>query len=849
MTRQPVHSEAATALPPPEAGGPSFGTVGSPIGELTGMLIRSRWLILLCIVATTTGAAIFTARMTPIYQASASLRLENKQSSLPDIFESVGKSISVETETQILRSRSLSEKATDSLALQLRLVLPHRIPRSQLFREIRVAANAREGMYQLTLLPDGRFALSELIDETDKRHLAYVSPGAKVLAGGATFILSSDARQYPRIEFMLNSRTSTASGVASALTVSQPNRGAQVINVQYEDTDPELVWQVPNAIVGRYYHRRQEARRSEAHTMVLFLQDQIDRVAGQLAAAEDTFREYRERARVIAPDVEASSQVSRLITKQSERSAVDAERQALAQSLNEVTQAASRQKPGDPSPYRRLLGLPFLLRNQAAAQLLSSLAAVEDERTSLLLRRTPQDTDVKVLENRINEIEAQLYGIAITYLRGLENQVASLDTALQGFDRQLQTVPRKQVEFARLDRKAKGYEEVYNLLQTRLKEAQIAEAAGDASIEVVDTAVAPGGPSRPRPHVNMLGGLVTGLLLGLAAGFARERLDRSIHTRNDVLTMTGLPVLGLIPHMAKGRSRIPLITEERKASTESQRRSLGSASTSSNSRSRYTFFGQAEPPSSQNGHALAAGALDARSSIHLIVANPGNVILESYGILQTNLAFARSDRPIKTLLLTSPLSGDGKTTNVVNLALTATERGLRTLLVDADMRRGAVHVALSARREPGLHQVLSGTARLETALQQVTLGENRSLHFLTSGRSEHNPTPLLESSAMRGLLDNAKRDYDLIIIDTPPVNIVTDAAVLGTFVDGVLVVARAGRTDRAALSYAVQQLRHVRAPVLGVLLNDIDFRRDASYDGVYRYYDDAEYRGLSEQSS
>lgn len=843
MTQLPVPSEAVTAFPPPEAGGPSFRSVGSPIGELTGMLIRNRWLILLCTVAVTTGAAIFTARTTPIYQASASLRLDEKQSSLPDIFTSVGKKGAVETETQILRSRSLSEEATDSLALQLRLVLPHRVPRSQLFREIRVPAAASEGQYQLTQLPDGRFELS---GQTDKRHLAYVSPGAKVLAGGATFILSSDARQYPRIDFMVDSRTSTASGVASALTVSQPNRDAQVINVQYEDTDPELVWQVPNAIVGRYLARRQEARRSEAHTMALFLQDQVGRVAGQLAAAEDTFRDYRERARVIAPDVEASSQVSRLITKQSERSASDAERQALAQSLNEVTQAASRQKPGDPSPYRKLIGLPFLLRNQAAAQLLSSLAAVEDERTSLLLRRTPQDADVKVLDTRINEIESQLYGIATTYLRGLENQVASLDTALQGFDRQLQALPRKQVEFARLNRKAKGYEEVYDLLQTRLKEAQIAEAAGDASMEVVDTAVVPDGPSRPRPQVNLLGGFVTGLLLGLAAGFARERLDRSIHTRNDVLNMTGLPVLGLIPHLANGRRRIALITQERKPSTESQRVSAGSASTP---RSRYTFLGTGEPGSSQNGHALAGEALAARSSLHLIVANPGNVIAESYGILQTNLAFARHDRLIKTLVLTSPLSGEGKTTNAVNLALTVTERGLRTLLIDADMRRGAVHAALHARREPGLHQVLSGAATLETALQQVTVGETRSLHFLTSGRSEHSPTPLLESEAMRGLLDRVQRDYDLIIIDTPPVNIVTDAAVLGTFVDGVLVVTRAGKTDRAALSYAVQQLRHVRAPVLGVLLNDIDFRRDASYDGVYRYYGDEQYRDLSEKSS
>jgi tyrosine-protein kinase Etk/Wzc len=415
---------------------------------------------------------------------------------------------------------------------------------------------------------------------------------------------------------------------------------------------------------------------------------------------------------------------------------------------------------------------------------------------------------------------------------------------LQGFDRQLQSLPRKQLEYARLDRKTKGYEEVYTMLQTRLKEAQIAEAARDASMEIVDTAIAPDEPSRPNKAFNMLGGVATGLLLGLALGFARERLDRSVHTRSDVLSMTGLNVLGLIPRLRNGRGRIALITEHRTRKAVAGKRSGSSAPST---KPRYAFLHRGpEIGSRGNG---GDPRMSPGTALQLIVANPGNVMAESYGILQTNLAFSRSDRSLKTLVLTSPLSGDGKTTNAVNLALTVTERGLRTLLIDADMRRGAVHTAFNARREPGLYQVLCGTASLESSLQQVQVGDQRMLHFLSSGRSEHSPAPLLESDAMRDLLARVQQDYDFVIIDTPPVNIVTDAAVLGTLVDGVLVVARAGKTDRAALAYAVQQLRHVRAPLVGVLLNDIDFRRDASYDGAYRYYDEKQYQDLSESTS
>jgi capsular exopolysaccharide synthesis family protein len=812
---------------PEDPEGAGVGSGGGTAGDVWGILTRNRWLIVLCAVAVTAGSAFFTLRETPIYEASAALRLAEKESTLPEIFRRIDAKGAVETEAEVLRSRTLSEEATDLLALRLRLIDPARVARDHLFSGIKVSTAAPDGSYQLTKLGDGRF---DLTSTEDKRHIAYVSPGAEVRVNGIAFALLPEALRYRTITFVVRSRAEAASDVASTLSVTQPSRDGQVIDLLYADSDPELVWRVPNAVVSRYVARRQSSRKSDARAMVQFLQDQIDRVAGQMAAAEDTFRSYRERAKVIAPDIDASSQVTRLVSKESERSSIDAERQALARSLDEVTQAATTRRPGSPSPYRRLIGLPFLLRNQAAGQLLSSLASVEDQRTSLLLRRTPEDADVKVLDTRIDEIETQLYGIATTYLRGLTNQVSSLDAALAGFDRQLEAIPRKQLEYARLARKSKGFEEVYTLLQTRLKEAEIVEAGRDATIEIVDTAVAPLWPARPRVGLNILGGLVTGVLLGLAGAFARERVDRSVHTRKDVLAATGLPVLGLIPHIVNGRGRIALITQQRKLPADQTHKEERPRQLL---RPRYTFLNSSREREPGGGPGVGASAAP---RLHLVVANPGNAVAEAFGILQTNLSFARPDRPVKSIVLTSPLSGDGKTTNAVNLALSVAERGLRTLLIDADLRRGAVHAALQAPREPGLCEVLSGSASLQDALHTVAVGETRTLHFLTAGRSPQSPTQLLESEAMRSLMLAVAHEYDFVILDAPPVNIVTDAALIGAMVDGVLVVARAGSTDAAALAHGVQQLRHVRAPILGVLLNDIDFKRDASYDGAYRYY-------------
>jgi capsular exopolysaccharide synthesis family protein len=223
------------------------------------------------------------------------------------------------------------------------------------------------------------------------------------------------------------------------------------------------------------------------------------------------------------------------------------------------------------------------------------------------------------------------------------------------------------------------------------------------------------------------------------------------------------------------------------------------------------------------------------------ISTQAAVIAEAYGILQTNIAFSRADAPAKTLVFTSPLSGDGKTTTVVNLALALAQRGVRVLLIDADVRRGVLHSVFRSAREPGLLEVLRAYATFESARRGLSVGERGTMDYLTTGKLHPDDAGLMGSDAMRRLLARAREDYDLVILDTPPVNIITDAAILAAIADAVVLVARAGVTDAAALSYAVQQLRHVRAAVIGVVLNDIDFRRDAGYDTAYRYFTDYEY--------
>jgi capsular exopolysaccharide synthesis family protein len=399
--------------------------------------------------------------------------------------------------------------------------------------------------------------------------------------------------------------------------------------------------------------------------------------------------------------------------------------------------------------------------------------------------------------------------MALIYLRGLVNEEAALDSVLGRSRQQLDRIPAKELQFARLQREAKGLEEIVTHLQSRLKEAEIAQAVEDPSVRLVDAAVLPREPVSPKPLLNLSLATMLGLALGISGALLREYLDRTVRSRKDILLATGVPVLGLLP-----RARSPAWWK--------------------------TALGEKPSGRSKGDNGRAAGLPPSgkprRASTGLIRGDSAVTMIEAYNLLDTNLAFARPDEAIKVLTITSPLPGEGKTTVAVNLALTLARRGARVLLVDADLRCGIVCKLFEVPQEPGLSDVLLQTVQFGRATHAIPISETTRLHLLSRGKAFRNPAQLLGSSQVQKLLASVRTEYDSIIIDTPPTNIVADAAVMGAHSDGVIIVARAAVTEADALAFAMTQLEHVRARVIGAVLNDIDFRRDSPYDKAYHYY-------------
>ena len=804
--------------------------------QVIGLFVRHRWLVVGCAVAAAIVAAVLTASPVPVYNAAATIRIGDRDQNLPGIYKQLSNAAQVETEAEVLRGRILAADAVDSLALQFRLVAPVWLSRAGLFDQIQVSKDAPTAVYELQRREGGRF---RVIDKATGDGLAWVRPGEGVQLPGVSFRLDSAAASTPKLVVEVGSYVRAIEATSRGLQVYRPSRDALVLRLAYSDEDRDLAYQVPNLVVRRFIERRQESLQQDAHSTVEFLHRQIDTVALQLRKSEDSLRSYRERHHITDPEAEAGNQISRLMTLQAQRTTLDAERTALSQLLAEVDAKAAAAGSAEASPYRQLLAFPTLLQSRAATEVLQTLSNVEQERSVLLARRLPSDPDVQALTDRVNELQMQLRTVVVTYIQSLSNQVATLDAAVGGYQRELAAVPEKELEIARLARKPQVLAGLSSELQTRLKEAEIAQAARDPSVTLVDPAVRPLHPNASNRFARVLAGLLGGLILGVGVAVIKDARDKSVHTQSDLHSATGLPVLGLIPRIRGRGVSIALIADKRPARVAPG--PLPARSSEVDARTMWTFLGDgSDDPTDLEAESATAAQLSSRL-VHLAASEVGGAVAEAYGILQTNIVFARSDRPVKTILLTSPLPGEGKTTSAINLALTLAQRGLKVLLIDADLRRGMLHAVFEKSPGPGLSEVLEGKETFARAHGTAAVGQDYFMHYLTAGTPDGNPSGLIASHEMRGLLERLREEYDAIVVDSPPVNVVTDASLLAALADGVILVARAGVTEPGALSCALQQLEHVGAPVLGIVLNDVDPKRDATYGGSYRHHDYGRY--------
>jgi tyrosine-protein kinase Etk/Wzc len=821
MTTGLTPSEGAGGVvsAPRPPGGPDTAhwereAVEQPATHLLGWLRRHGLLVGACAVVAGVAAMAITARQPRLYEASASIRVDPRtQQSSAIGAPNFSRDNRLVTELEMLRSRELAGAVADSLGLRLEVAREGSargkpVVRSMVVSGVKVGADAPRTWFQLVRGDDNRL---DLQDSSSNVLLRDVRPGNVIRLGEVTFRLAAEVGDFVPLKLSVVSLDDAVDEVQGAMNPDRRNREADLIDLRVRGSDRVLARDIANTYAHLYVANNQNARQLEAKRSVAFLGEQLTRVSRQLDSAERSLRDYRARAGVVSLPDEASTGVSRRAELLAQRNSIDAEREALAA----LVQSAGA--PGSATGvarYRELLAFPTLLRSGAASGLQNALSAAEQKRSELLTRRTERDDEVKATESRIAEIQGQIRDFALSYLQGLTNQVGALDATLSRSDAALARLPEKELRHTELERDAKTTETVYGMLQARYKEAEIAAAATDASIRLIDEAVLPRRPISPKPLRNLALAVMAGVMIGVAGAFLRDTSDRSLRTRAQLLALTGSPVLSLIPRLKTAHglaSRLP------------GRQGRSSA-----------LLQDGKQAGRKGSHSLVRTSATGADASYATEDLFG--FAESYSRLVTNLNFTGHAHPVRVVLVTSALPGDGKTTVATNLALTLAREGKRVLLIDADLRGGRVDSMLQLPLTAGFGEVLRGQVGFEAAVAEISAGGDRVLHVLPRGNANSDPAALLASEAPRDILARARDLYEMIIVDTPPVNAVADAALLTRQCDGVLVVARAGVTAREALVFAMEQLRIVHAPVIGAVLNDVDLEGDAGVDGAYQYY-------------
>ncbi len=354
----------------------------------------------------------------------------------------------------------------------------------------------------------------------------------------------------------------------------------------------------------------------------------------------------------------------------------------------------------------------------------------------------------------------------------------------------------EEIRLSQLREELAQYQSSYTSLLGRYEDLRLAELQSTDSITVVDEAVQPKSPIRPRILVNTLLAAIVGGMLALGVIFAIEYLDDRIRTPQDLQSILDVPILGTVARMGSRRRRQQLNREE-----------------------------------------------------SLIVATqPRHPIAESYRRLRTNLRFSGVNEPLHTLLITSATPGEGKTTTAANLAAAVAQSGYRVVIIDADLRKPQLHKIFGLNKGPGLTDALLSGGESAFFLRD---SGSPNLQVMTCGSIPPNPAELLGSKPMQRLLEQLQNEVDFVIIDAPPVLAVTDAQILSGHVQGVVLVVNTDKTSRTLVASAATSLIQVEARLLGVVLNQLtrSARSYYYYDAYSDYYAEQDEEDLQENST
>jgi capsular exopolysaccharide synthesis family protein len=575
-----------------------------------------------------------------------------------------------------------------------------------------------------------------------------------------------------------------------------PVRNSRLVHVNFESSSPELAARVLNCLAEQYIELGFETKYRATNKASEFVSRQLDELKASVERSEEGLVNFSKQHDIYSVGDKENVILQKLSELNAALTAAQAER-IHKESNWKIVQHA---KAGT---------FPEALRTDLIRELESNVATLRRTQAKLAASFKPGWPELDQVSGQLAEGENQLEAeyrktiarVETEYFAAQEKE-RLLTLALEAQKGEASRLYQNSIEYNIRKREVDTNKQLYDGLLEHLKTAGVAAGLKSSNVHVVDPAETPGKPFRPNKALNLALALAIGLLLGIGAAFSLEHLDRSIWTSDDLEHRTGLTALGVIPALASLRRG-----------------------------SRRTFL-------PRQSNRLIGPRVRQVLSIDLITHDDArSLISEAYRNLRTSIQLSSgAEGAPRTVLITSSFQQEGKTATAINLAATLAQAGQRVILLDCDMRNPRMHRAVGVDGTTGMSGYLSGQTDLGAIIRPSRIA---NLYCVSAGQIPPNPAELIGSHRMREGLAALGAHFDQIIIDSPPLLPVTDARILSTLVDAVVLVIRAGSTPRGAVLQSKHLLEAVHAPLFGGILNNVDlFSPDYyRYSVYYRYVD------------
>lgn len=559
-----------------------------------------------------------------------------------------------------------------------------------------------------------------------------------------------------------------AATIQGSLAV-EPVKGTKIVRITYGNKSPAMAKLVADAVTKAYMDEILDMKLTTSRYALQWMTTKADEERKKLEASEKAMQRYMRENDLVTVENKLAIAPQRLTEFSSQLSKAQTDRKNLEEISRQVSSAGTN--------HFQLENIPVFADNAVLKGLRESIFKARQNITELS-KKFGEKHPVMIKANDelgqlLSQQQTEINRVIATTKNSYElakSQESNLQELLDSTKNELLNLNEKFIQFSIMKRDVDANRVVYEALTANIKKEGVTEQSQSVNIWVIKNADLPGAPSKPNKKRNLALGLILGLMAGIGCAFLIEYLDNTVKSEKDLETRYGLTVLGSVEQL-----------KEKGANIESY-----------------------------------------------IVQKPLSPLAESYRLIRSGLLLSSAEQPPKTILVTSMDAKEGKTSTTINIARVLSQGGKKVLIIDCDLRRPRVHAVFAMQNDRGLSNFLTGNLQ-ENIIHKIP-GEE--IYVISSGTIPPNPSELVSSRKLKTLVEKMAEDFDFVLLDSPPIQSVTDSLALTQIVDGTVVVIRVGVTTYEMLQSGLKKLKDVQCHLLGCVLNG---QRKNNSSGSYYY--------------